>query len=169
MTWIDVLQSYLTMSGLLADILGVVIVGNHWIKTAGNSLQRLLKAQTDLNLKWANEAQKAREKLSVLRATGASWWQLFPIELDLALRRTNARIYQSRVSVDRSNQGLAPLSVLSKDDYWNIDAIKIHSEEMRGHFENVIADGAPNNRISVWGIRLIIVGFLLQFLGAIPV
>ena len=168
MTWIDVLQAYFTMGGLLVDILGVIIVGNHWVKSAGNTVQRLLKAQTDLNLKWANDAQSKQQELSVLKANGATWWKLFHIELDLALRRMNARIYQSRVNIDRSNQGFAPLTVLSPDDYWNIDAIKIHSDEMRRHFEKIIADRAPMNRLAIWGIRLIVAGFILQLLGALP-
>ena len=169
MTWIDVLQSYLTMGGLLSDIFGVVIVGNYWIKYAGNTLQGLLETQTKLNFKWAEQAQKKKAELSSLKASNASWWRLFVAEFDLALRRMNARVYQSRVNIDRSREGFSPLSVLSDDDFWDIEAIRQHSEQMRIRLKEVIAEATPKSWIPRWGFRLIVAGFALQFLGALPI
>lgn len=166
---IDAVQSYLTLLGLLADIAGVIIVSKHWLDAVGGGLQKLLKVQTDMNLKWAADARKAVSQLAAAKASGASWWTLFGQEIGLAGRRMNARVYSERVKIDRRHNGMAELSVLNADDYWDDDAIKTHFSEMQAYYADLIARGAPDSVFPAWGFRLIIGGFALQFLGALPI
>jgi hypothetical protein len=107
-------------------------------------------------------------ELSGARASGADWWKLFWLELSLAARRMNARIYNERVKRDRKHHGMSELSMLTADDYWNDPAIKAHYSEMRHYFDQLVAQGAPNSVFPLWGFWLVIGGFLLQFLGALP-
>lgn len=166
---IGIIQTYLTLLGLLADVAGVVVVSHYWLKGVGGGLQKLLKTQTDLNLRWGADARKMLAELSEARVSGAGWWKLFGLELSLAARRMNARIYNERVKHDRRHNGMSELSILTADDYWHDPAINAHYSEMRSYYEDLVAQGAPNSVFPLWGFRLIIGGFALQFLGALPI
>lgn len=165
---IDTVQSYLTLLGLVADIAGVIVISKHWLDSVGGGLQKLLKVQTDMNLRWAADARKMNDALAEAKASGASWWKLFQHETNLAARRMNARIYNERVKHDRRHNGLGELSVLTADDNWHEPAIKAHFTEMQAHYADLIARGAPDSVFPTWGFRLIVGGFVLQFLGALP-